>query len=301
MAFGWTVDEQTAHDIMSVAFDMGINFIDTADVYSRWAGSEVGATETIIGKWLKTKPRDKIIIATKVGGRTGDGPTDRGLSTQHITQAVEASLRRLQIDTIDLYQAHRPDDKTPIEETLRAFDDLLRQGKVRYIGAANFPADKLASALRVSRESGRARFESLQVNYNLVHRDELEDDLMSLCADQGLGVLAYHPRAGGLLTDRYRQQPPPLEDVLHKPGGEAHSYLTDNTLALIGKLDGMARVRGGKTAAQIALALVLANPVVTSLVIGVRTIRQLQEDLGVVGVRLTTEEKKVLDEMTAES
>ncbi|MFO3795728.1 MAG: aldo/keto reductase, partial [Anaerolineales bacterium] len=184
MQFGWTADEPTSFRILSMAFEAGLNFIDTADIYSRWVpGHRGGESETIIGRWWRQSgiPRDRIILATKVRGQMGDGPLDQGLSRTYILNAAENSLRRLQTDYIDLYQTHWPDPNVPIEETLRAFDDLIQQGKVRYIGCSNYKADALRGALETAKKNNLPRFESLQPHYNLVHRSEFEGELAQVC------------------------------------------------------------------------------------------------------------------------
>ena len=210
MQFGWTADEAASFSVLDAFVDAGGNFIDTANIYSRWAdNSYAGKSEEIIGRWLKQRGRrEDLVIATKVRGQMGPGPNDEGLSRKHIMRAVEDSLRRLQTDYIDLYQAHWYDSNTPLEETLRAFDDLIAQGKVRYIGASNYPAWLLTKALWVSDKHGYARYDSLQPHYNLVHRAEFERELMHLCQDQGLGVIPYSPLAGGFLTGKYRRDQP---------------------------------------------------------------------------------------------
>jgi len=208
MQFGWTADEATSQRILSAAIEAGINFIDTADIYSRWvAGNPGGVSETIIGNWIKANnvPRDQLVIATKVRGRTGDGPNDEGLSRAHIFNAVEASLRRLHTDYIDLYQTHSYDEQVPIEETLSALDDLVRQGKVRYIGCSNYPAWRLTEALWTSRNMRLERFESLQPHYSLVRRAEFERELAEVCRNYQLGVIPYSPLGSGFLTGKYRR------------------------------------------------------------------------------------------------
>ena len=211
MQFGWSTDEPSAHAIMSRAVDLGINFFDTADVYSRWVeGNPGGVAETHIGNWLAggAVRRDQVIIATKVKGEMGPGPNDRGLSRAHIMNAVEASLRRLQTDYIDLYQTHSPDPETPLDETLRAMDDLVRDGKVRYVGCSNYAAWLLAKSLWISDVQRLVRFDCLQPRYSHVHRAEFERELQPLCLDQGIGVIPYSPLAAGFLTDKYRRDAP---------------------------------------------------------------------------------------------
>ncbi len=211
MQFGWTADEDTSYKVLTASYEAGINFIDTADVYSRWAsGNPGGVAERFIGKWMKANdvPRDKMVIATKVRGRMGDGPNDEGLSRAHILNAVESSLRRLGTDYIDLYQTHFYDENTPIEETLSVMDDLVRQGKVRYVGCSNYPAWRLMQALWAAERSNQVRYDCLQPHYNLVHRHEFERKLADVCRTYQLGVIPYSPLAGGFLTGKYRKDGP---------------------------------------------------------------------------------------------
>ena len=198
--FGWTVDEPTSFRLLDAFVDAGFNLIDTADVYSRWApGNQGGESETIIGRWFRQSgKRDRVILATKVG--MDMGPGKKGLSRAYILQAVEDSLKRLQIDYIDLYQSHQDDPETPLDETLGAFGELIRQGKVRAIGASNYSAERLAEALRVSRENGLPAYECLQPHYNLAHRADFEQNLESICREAGLGVIPYYSLAAGFLT-----------------------------------------------------------------------------------------------------
>jgi len=210
MQFGWSTDEKTSFKILDKFFEEGGNFIDTADVYSRWVeGNPGGVSERIIGKWMKSRNvREGIVLATKVRGRMWEGPNGEGLSRKHIMKAVEDSLRRLQTDYIDLYQVHWPDWDTPLEETLRALDDLVRDGKVRYIGASNYPAWYLIKVLWISDKYGLHRFESIQPQYSLVYREEFEKELMHLAEDQKLAVIPYSPLAGGFLTGKYKRNRP---------------------------------------------------------------------------------------------
>ena len=294
MTFGWSADEPTSFDIMSAAFDAGLNFFDTADVYPRWA-SHAGHSEEIIGRWLKNQQRDRLVIATKVRSKMSDDPNDEGLSRKHILAAVEGSLRRLQTDYIDLYQSHAYDASTPLEETMRAFDDLVRQGKVRYVGCSNYPAWRLAKALWISDKQNLARYDALQPHYSLVHRAEFERELMPLCLDQGVAVIPYSPLAGGFLTGKYRRGQPAPKTTR---SGSVQRYLNEKNFALVDRLAAMGQARG-KTVSQMALAWQLSNPAVTSPIIGARTVNQLQESLGAAGLRLSAEEKRELDEMTA--
>ena len=203
MQFGWTADEELSFEILNTAYQTGINFIDTADIYSKWVdGNPGGVAEKIIGNWMQKHkiPRHQVVVATKVRGQMGTGPNDEGLSRAHILHAAEESLRRLNTDYIDLYQVHWFDERTPIGETLSALDDLVRQGKVRYIGCSNFPAWRLMQALWTSDRMNLVRFDSLQPHYNLVHRDEFERELSSVCWEYGLGSDPLQP-AGWRVPD----------------------------------------------------------------------------------------------------
>ncbi|HEY2585061.1 MAG TPA: aldo/keto reductase, partial [Tepidisphaeraceae bacterium] len=204
--FGWTADEPTSFRLLDAFVDAGFNLIDTADIYSRWVpGNKGGESETILGNWLKRSgKRDKVLIATKAGMDMGEGK--KGLSRRYLFQAIEDSLRRLRVDVIDLYQAHQDDPNTPLEETLGAFAELVKQGKVRAIGASNYNAARLAEALRVSQANGWPRYETLQPHYNLYEREPFERDLEPLCEREGLGVISYFSLASGFLTGKYRTE-----------------------------------------------------------------------------------------------
>jgi len=298
MTFGWSADKEASFAIMGTAVESGCNFFDTANIYARWA-THAGASEEIIGDWFhQTGKRHEVVLATKVRGQMGDGPNDEGLSRAHIMRAVEESLRRLRTDYIDLYQTHWFDDATPIEETLHALDDLVRQGKVRYIGCSNYPAWKLCKALWASDKEGVARYDSLQPHYNLLHRAEFERELMPLCLDQGVGVIPYSPLAGGFLTGKYRRGEPPPPGTRGLQSPRIQAYMTEKNFAILDTLGEMAADRG-KTIAQIALAWVRENPAVTSVIIGANTVAQLRDNLGVIDVSLTAQEKKTLDVMSA--
>lgn len=296
MQFGWTADEATSFEILSAAFESGINFIDTADVYSRWAsGNPGGVSEKIIGDWMISNsiPRDQIILATKVRARTGEGPNDEGLSRNHIMAAVEGSLKRLRTDYIDLYQTHWFDENTPIEETLYSLDDLVHQGKVRYIGCSNYPAWRLMQALWVSDRDKLARFDSLQPHYSLVHRDEFEGQLADVCRTYTLGVIPYSPLAGGFLTGKYRKD---SEQVDSQRAKGNQRYFTDRNWDLLDKMEAIGREKDNKSISQIALAWMLSDPLITSPIIGPRTMDQLADNLGSTGLKLTREELQILDE-----
>jgi 1-deoxyxylulose-5-phosphate synthase len=299
MQFGWSADEATSLDIISEAVELGCNFIDTADVYSSWVEGNVGGeSEKIIGTWLsRNQPaRDSLVIATKVRGKMGHGPNDQGLSRKHILSAAEASLRRLQTDYIDLYQVHAPDEETPLDETLRALDDLVRSGMVRYLGCSNYAAWLLAKALWISDVNALARFDCLQPHYNLVHRAEFERELQPLCLDQGLGVIPYSPLGGGFLTGKYRRDDP-LPDSARVEGVKRR-YMNEAGFRALGNLEEIARGQDA-TVAQVAIAWVLANPAISSAIIGANSIAQLTETMAGADLRLTTEEKARLDDATS--
>lgn len=297
MQFGWTAGEELSYQILSEAHDSGVNFIDTADVYSRWVeGNKGGEAETIIGNWLKRSgiPRHQLVIATKVRTRVGDGPNDEGLSRVHILQAVEASLRRLHTDYIDLYQAHWLDERVPIEETLRAFDNLVHQGKVRYIGCSNYPAWRLTEALWTSGHNGLARYDSLQPHYNLVHRAEFERELAAVCRAYRLGVIPYSPLAAGFLTGKYR----PGRSVESARLNRASQHFNERNWTLLEQMERLGKDNGGYSISQVAIAWLLADPLVTSPIIGPRTLEQLQDNLQATQLKLTQEDKKRLDDAT---
>jgi aryl-alcohol dehydrogenase-like predicted oxidoreductase len=297
MQFGWTADESTSFDILDAAFEAGINFIDTADVYSSWVeGNPGGVAETIIGKWLKRSriPRHQLVIATKVRGSMGKGPNNEGLSRVHILNAVEGSLRRLECDYIDLYQTHWYDENTPIEETLSALDDLVHQGKVRYIGCSNYPAWMLTEAIWVSRLNGWVRYDVLQPHYNLVYRPEFERELADVCRKYGVGVIPYSPLAGGFLTGKYRRDR--LPDSARS--GRVQSYFSEKNWNLLDQMEALGQAKGGVSVSQIALAWLLSDPLVTSPIIGPRTLEQLRDNLAAAGLRLAEAEKQALDDAT---
>jgi aryl-alcohol dehydrogenase-like predicted oxidoreductase len=298
MQFGWTADETTAREVLSAAFDAGINFIDTADVYSRWVeGNPGGVAEGIIGKWMQESqiPRDRLVIATKVRGAMGNGPNDQGLSRVHIFNAVENSLRRLNTDYIDLYQTHYFDEDTAIEETLIALDDLVRQGKVRYVGCSNYPAWRLMQALWAADKLQLRGYCSLQPHYNLVHRAEFERELASVCSTYQLGVIPYSPLGGGFLTGKYRRDQ--IAESQRARG--ASRYFNERNWSLLEKMEIIVNQKGAASISQIALAWLLSDPLITSPIIGPRNLEQLQDNLGAAGLRLTDEEKEQLDQASS--
>ena len=255
-----------------------------------------GVAEEIIGRWWRASgiPRDRLVLATKVRGRMGDGPNDEGLNRAHIMHAVEESLRRLQTDYIDLYQSHWTDEETPIEETMRAFDDLVRQGKVRYVGASNYSAWLLMQALWTSDKHNLARYDSLQPHYNLIHRDEFERDLKMVCQTYEIGVIPYSPLAGGFLTGKYRRENTMPDSVRAM---RLQHACTDKNFALLDLMDEIAASHKA-TVSQVALAWLLSDPVVTSPIIGPNRIEQLDDNLAALKVHLTVDELKSLAEAT---
>jgi len=297
MQWGWSADEATSHQVMDAFVEAGGNFIDTADVYTRWVeGNPGGVSEEIIGRWMKSRNnRRNIILATKVRGRMWEGPNGEGLSRSHIIQACDDSLRRLQTDYIDLYQTHRPDPDTPIDETMLALNDLVRAGKVRYIGCSNYPAWRLARSLWESDRLSIARYDSLQPNYSLMHRAEFERELKELCEEQQIGVIPYSPLAAGFLTGKYRRGQP-IPNSVRAEG--LKRYFNEKGWKVIDALDEVGKEQG-LTVAQTALAWLLTQPVITSPIIGANSVDQLKDSLGVVGKRLTPQQMQRLDEASA--
>jgi aryl-alcohol dehydrogenase-like predicted oxidoreductase len=282
MTFGSQADEEAAHAILDRALDAGVNFIDTADVYPVPPTIETaGRTEEIVGRWLRGK-RSGVVVATKCRGRMGPGPNDEGLSRMHILNAVEASLRRLQTDYIDLYQVHWPDAETPLEETIQALDDLVRWGKVRYLGCSNFETWRLYKSLWVSDRLHLARFDCIQPRYNLLHR-EIERDLLPVCAEEGIGVIAYNPLAGGFLTGKYRRDEPPPEGTRFALAGGSGSlyrarYWNDRLFDAVDMVKEVAK-SSGAAPAQVSVAWLLQQPTVTSAIIGATRREQVEETL----------------------
>lgn len=293
--FGWTADEATSFQLLDAFVAAGFNFIDTADVYSRWApGHQGGESETILGRWLKRSgKRDQVLIATKVGMEMG--PSDKGLSRAYILRAVERSLQRLQIDYIDLYQAHTDDQETPLEETLSAFATLLQQGKIRAIGASNYSADRLAQALRISKEHGLPRYECLQPLYNLYDRAPFEDALEALCVREQLGVIPYFSLAAGFLTGKYRSE----ADLAQSPrGAKVKSYLNARGDRILRALDDVA-ARCQSTPARVALAWLLARPGVTAPIASATNLNQFNDLVAATQLKLDPAALQQLTEASA--
>jgi aryl-alcohol dehydrogenase-like predicted oxidoreductase len=280
--FGWTVDEKTSFRLLDEFVAAGFNFIDTADVYSRWApGNSGGESETILGKWLKQNGnRDKVLIATKVGSEMG--PAKKGLSKAYITQAVEDSLKRLQTDYIDLYQSHIDDAATPLQETLETYAALIKEGKVRAIGASNYTAERLTEALEISKRNNLPRYESLQPLYNLCDRSDYENKLEPVCRQSGLGVIPYFPLASGFLTGKYRSE---ADLTKSSRGPMVKKYLDDRGHSILNALDEVAREYNA-TPAKVSLAWLLARPSITAPIASATNSEQLRDLIGAVNVKL---------------
>jgi aryl-alcohol dehydrogenase-like predicted oxidoreductase len=293
--FGWTADEAMSHRLLDALIDGGVNFIDTADVYSIWIPGHVGGeSEGVIGRWLKARgKRDKVIVATKCG--MDMKAAGKGLSAAHIRSAVEASLKRLNTDYIDLYQAHADDPTAPLEETLGAFADLIKAGKVRAIGASNYSAERLAEALKVSKQHGLPRYESLQPHYNLYERSKFEGPTEALCREQHIGVIPYFGLAGGFLTGKYRSE----DDVKGARAGMVGHMLNARGRKILAALD---EVSGqiGATPAQVALAWLMAKPAITAPIASATNPDQLTELLAATRLQLTERAVAVLDAAGAE-
>ena len=293
--FGWTVDEQAAFRILDAFVDAGGNLIDTADVYSRWvSGNRGGESETMLGKWLKQSgKRDRVLIATKVGSDMG--PFGRGLSKTHILRSAEDSLKRLQTNVIDLYQSHRDDPNTPIEETLEAYGMLIGQGKVRAIGASNFSVERVASSLDVSSRKGYPAYQSLQPRYNLYDRMDFEADLEALCRAQDLGVITYYSLASGFLTGKYRTR----NDLSKSLRGQGVGiYLNQRGFRILDALDLVAK-EYGSTPAAVSLAWLMARPGVTAPIASATSVEQLQDLVAATRLELDRSAIETLNEASA--
>ena len=294
--FGWTIDQKTSFSLLDALVEKGLYFIDTADVYSRWApGNQGGESETIIGNWLKQSgKRDKIVLATKVGMDLGEGKT--GLAPARIRQAIEDSLRRLQTDTIDLYQAHRDDSDTPLQETLATFDALIKEGKVRAVGASNYKAERLAEALKVSEEQGLARYETLQPEYNLYDREEYESGLEKVASENGLGVINYYSLASGFLSGKYRR--PEDASKSQRGDGVVQKYLNPRGLSILKALDRVAESNNA-TPTQVALAWQIARPSITAPIVSVTSLAQLDELVKAAALKLSEADLRTLSDASA--
>jgi 1-deoxyxylulose-5-phosphate synthase len=297
MTFGYQCDERTSFDIMNAAAQGGINFIDTADVYPIPVSLEtVGRTEEIVGRWLKGK-REDFVLATKCRMQMGPGANDAGLSRKHMLAAIDASLRRLDTDYVDLYQVHAPDPDTPIDETLRALDTIVETGKARYIGCSNFQAWQLVKALWTSDRLGLARFDSVQPRYNLLFR-EIEHELFPLCEDQGVGVIIYNPLAGGFLTGKHRREGSPAEGTRFAVAGKLYMdrYWNEACFEAVERLQSFFRARE-KSLTHVALAWVLKQSAVTSAIVGATNAAQLRDTLVGVDLELDQQELEQCDNL----
>jgi aryl-alcohol dehydrogenase-like predicted oxidoreductase len=294
--FGWSADEKRSFELLDAFVDAGFNLIDTADVYPAWVpGNHGGESETIIGKWLKASgKRDQVVIATKVG----KWAEHKGLSPVNIQQAVDGSLRRLQVDCIDLYQAHEDDASVPLAETLGAFGRLIEQGKVRAIGASNYGADRFAEALKVSAEHGLPRYESLQPEYNLVERDGYERELEPLARREQVGVICYYALASGFLSGKYRSEADLAKSRAR--GAGVRKYLDARGLRILDALDRVAASHQA-TPAQVSLAWLIGRPGLTAPIASATSVEQLHELLGAVKLTLAPEEIALLDQASAAS
>ena len=292
--FGWTVDEATSFKLLDAFVAGGFNLIDTADMYSSWAtGHTGGESETVVGNWLRNSgKREKVVIATKVGGDMGEG---KNLRKDYILRAVEASLKRLRTDYIDLYQTHWDDPGTPIEETLQALDQLVKAGKVRWIGASNFSPERLQGSMRISAANGLAAYVSLQPRYNLFDRDVFERDYAPICAEHGLGVLNYYALASGFLTGKYRNEADFGKSVR---GSSMPKYLTPHGLKILSALDAVSE-RKGSTPAAVSLAWLMARPHIVAPIASATSIAQLNELMSAAELHLSEADMEQLDVASA--
>ena len=293
--FGWTADEAMSFRLLDSFVGAGFNLIDTADSYSRWAaGHEGGESETVIGRWIARRGRhDDVVIATKVGSDMGQG--HKVLRKDYILQAADASLRRLRVDCIDLYQSHWDDENTPFEETLGAYEQLIRQGKVKAIGASNLTAPRLAQALQTSKAGKLPRYATLQPHYNLYERASFEGELQSLCVHENIGVITYFSLAAGFLTGKYRSA---ADFGKSARGSGMKKFLNPRGMKILDALDAVAK-RTHATPAQVALAWLMARPGVSAPIASATNVDQLDEILRAVDLRLDAEATAALDAASA--
>jgi aryl-alcohol dehydrogenase-like predicted oxidoreductase len=293
--FGWTIDEERSFELLDAFVDAGFNLIDTADVYSHWKpGNKGGESETIIGKWLKLRGnRDKVVIATKVGGAVAGGK--KSLTRQHILEAVDASLKRLQTDYIDLYQSHWDDLDTPVAETIETFAELVKQGKVRAIGASNLSTERLIESIQYSENNGLPRYETLQPEYNLYNRQKFEQEYEQVCLEKGLGVINYYALASGFLSGKYRT----AEDVdkSARGGGVVKTYLNDRGLRILNALDEVAKDYN-TTPASIAIAWLIARPSITAPIASATNVEQLDDLVEAAQLQLDPEAIEILNKVS---
>ncbi|MEH2004197.1 aldo/keto reductase [Nostoc sp.] len=293
--FGWTIDEDTSFEILDHFIEAGGNFIDTADVYSKWVpDNQGGESEIILGKWLKQRGnRDQVVIATKVGNDMGI--KGKGLSPKHIQQAVEDSLHRLQTDYIDLYQSHIDDQSTPLAETLETYGELIHQGKVRFIGASNYSAERLIEALQISQQHSYPRYESLQPCYNLYDRAEYEQELQQISQEQLIGVISYSSLCSGFLSGKYRSE----KDLsISARGDSVKKYLNARGLAILEALDEVAKIYNA-TPTQIALAWLIARPTITAPIVSATKVEQLQDIIKSVDIKLEPDAIHLLNQASS--
>lgn len=303
MTFGLQTDEPTAFGILDAAAEGGIDFIDTADVYPLGGTPETaGRTEAIVGRWLARKGRDRFVLATKGHGRMGPGPRDQGNSRKHLLDAIDASLKRLGTDHVDLYQIHQDDRETPLDETLEALDTIVRSGRARYVGVSNLLAYRLARALGRCDVRGLTRLISMQPRYSLLFR-ETERELLPLAAEEGLGVIPYNPLAGGLLSGKYARDTKPDANTrftLGKAGTMyTERYWNERSFDTVEALTALA-AEAGVPLPTLAVAWVMANPLVTAPILGASRPEQLKDTMAAAGYRIAPDLKAKLDELTAE-
>lgn len=293
--FGWTIDEPISFQILDAFVDAGFNFIDTADVYARWVpGNHGGESETILGNWFKhSGKRDKVVLATKVGMEMGPGKV--GLSKARIKEAVDESLKRLQTDRIDLYQAHKDDPNTPLEETLEAFSELVKEGKARVIGASNYSADRLAQALEISRTNGLSRYESLQPEYNLCERARYESELEPICRAENLAVIPYYSLAGGFLSGKYRSE----ADLANRARAKnVKKYVGERGFRILSALDEVSARHKTKPAC-VAIAWLLARPSITAPICSATSLKQLEDLFAALRLELSASDVETLNTASA--
>ena len=294
--FGWTADEETSHRVLDAFIDAGFSFVDTADVYSRWApGNKGGESETVIGSWLRKGKgkRDKVVIATKCGMDMPD--VGQGLSRAHIVKSVDASLKRLGTDRIDLFQSHRDDKDTPQEETLSTYAELVKAGKIRAIGASNFEAPRLAEAAKIAKEKGLPRYESLQPHYNLMERGLFEGELENECLKEGIGVIPYYSLASGFLSGKYRTD---ADLGKSKRGAGVKKYLNDMGLAVLRALDDAAR-KHNATNTQVALAWLMQRKSITAPIASATSVDQLKDLIAAPRIELDADSVAAIDKASA--
>lgn len=290
--FDWTVDQATSFQLLDAFVAAGFNAVDTSDVYSRWVPGHVGGeSEVILGEWMKRRGnRKQLIVATKVGMDMGDGK--KGLSRTHILRSADDSLRRLQTDYIDLYQSHVDDPDTPLEETLGAYAELLRQGKIRAFGASNYKGERFATVFEISKKCGLPAYQTLQPNYSLIERAEYEQNLKPICVCEGVGVINYFPLAGGFLTGKYRSE----KDAAGKlRARNVTKYLNERGYRIVDALDQVAK-KLCATPARVALAWVLAQPSITAPIVSATNLRQLADVISSIELKLDSDSLQFLNQ-----